>query len=228
MLSLALETGGALGSVALGEDGRLAAESLLSVRATHSETVMPEVERLLGGTGRRREEIDAVVVGAGPGSFTGVRIACSLAKGLCFGGRRSLFAYSSLLATAAGTGLDGGVVACFDARRDEVYAAAFGRVAPSGVSVGPAVLAVDELIDRLPGAPGSWAFAGSGADLHRDRIREAGGRVLPPHVGTPRASSLLWLARRYPEEGRVAEPATWEPEYVRRSSARRDVPRGGR
>lgn len=222
MLTVALETGGELGSVALGEDGELLAESLLPVRATHSETVMPEVERLLRGAGRGRRAVDAVAVGAGPGSFTGVRIAASLAKGLCFGTDRTLFAYSSLLAAAAGTGLEGGVVACFDARRREVYAAAYRRVSPSGAVAGPEVSDVEDVADRLPGDPAAWTWVGGGARRHRERIEAAGGRVAPSHVGVARAASLLWLARRHPSAGRVDEPGTWEPEYVRRSSARRE------
>lgn len=230
MLTVALETGGELGSVALGEDDGLLAESLLSVRATHSETVMPEVDRLLREAGRGRDEIGSVVVGAGPGSFTGVRIAASLAKGLCFGHDRRLLAYSSLLAAAAGTGLSERVVACFDARRREVYAAAYGRVAPSGTARGPEVTDVDALLEGLPGGAGGWTWAGSGARRHRERIEAAGGRVVPSHVGTPRAASLLWLARRHPDAGLVEDPGTWEPEYVRRSSAWRgggeDAPAG--
>ena len=227
MLTLALETGGELGSVALGEDDGLLAESLLPVRATHSETVMPEVDRLLREAGRGRDEVAAVAVGAGPGSFTGVRIAASLAKGLCFGRDRRLFAYSSLLVTAAGTGLSERVVACFDARRREVYAAAYDRVAPSGEARPPRVTDVETLAAELPGGAAGWTWAGSGADRHRERIEAAGGRVVPPHVGTPRAGSLLWLSRRHPGAGRVDEPGTWEPEYVRRSSARRDGGTGG-
>lgn len=221
MLTVALETGGEVGSVALGEDGDLLAESLLPVRATRSESVMPELDRLLRGAGRGRRAIGAVAVGAGPGSFTGVRIAASLAKGLCFGRDRPLFAYSSLLAAAAGTGLSGGVVACFDARREEVYAAAYRRVAPSGAALGPEVSEVEDVAGRLPGDPAGWTWVGSGAHRHRDRIEAAGGSVAPPHVGMARAASLLWLARRHPSAGRVDEPGSWEPEYVRRSSARR-------
>lgn len=221
MLTVALETGDRLGSVALGEEETLLAESLLSVHATHSETVMPEVDRLLREAGRGRDDIGAVVVGAGPGSFTGVRIAASLAKGLCFGRDRRLLAYSSLLTVAAGTGLSERVVACLDARRREVYAAAYERVAPSGATRGPEVTDVETLVQGLAGGPTEWTWAGSGADRHRERIEDAGGRVVPPHTGIPRAASLLWLARRHPEAGLVEDPGTWEPEYVRRSSARR-------
>lgn len=226
MLILALETSGELGSVALGDGEGLVAESLLSVRATHSETVMPEVARLLERADAERDEVGAVAVGAGPGSFTGVRIASSLAKGICFGTDRVLYAYSSLLAAAAGTGLGERVVACFDARRSEVYAAAFGRVEPGGAAPGPEVVELEQLLGDLPDGPGGWTWAGSGARRHRDRIEEAGGRVLPEHVGTPRAATLLWLARRHPDAGRVPEPASWEPEYVRRSSAWRGVGEG--
>ncbi len=228
MLTLAIETGGELGSVALGEDDGLLAESLLSVRATHSETVMPEVDRLLREAGRDRGAIDAVTVGAGPGSFTGVRIAASLAKGLCFGRERRLFAYSSLLVTAAGTGLSERVVTCFDARRQEVYAAAYDPVGPSGAALSPRVTDVETVMGELPGGPAEWTWAGSGADRHREEIEAGGGRVVPPHVGIPRAGSLLWLSRRHPGAGRVEEPGTWEPEYVRRSSAwRGGGPAGG-
>lgn len=219
MLRLGLETSTRLGSVALADDGALLAESLLSVRATHSETVVPEVDRLLAACGRERSEIGAVVAGAGPGSFTGVRIAAALAKGFCFPGRVPLYAYSSLLAVAAGTGLEENVCALFDARRGEVYAAAYRRVEPGGEAVHPTVLPLEMLLERVPAA--RWSFVGDGATRHAARLQSAGGRVLPPHLGHPRAASLLWLAGRWPERGLVTEPAAWEPEYVRRSAARR-------
>lgn len=219
MLRLALDTSTRLGSVALEEEGSLLGEALLPVRATHSETVLPEVGRLLALCGREREELRGVAVGSGPGSFTGVRIAASVAKGLCFRRGVSLHAYSSLLAVAAGTGLEGGVCALFDARRGEVYGAAYRRVAPPEAALEPCVLPLERLLERLD--PGEWAFAGEGALLHSERIVGRGGRLLPAHLAHPRASALLWLAREWPEGGRVEDPAAWEPHYVRRSGARR-------
>lgn len=218
MLRLALDTSTRLGSVALEEGGRLLGEVLLSVRATHSETLLPELERLFVLCGRRREGLRGVVVGSGPGSFTGVRIAASVAKGLCFGRGVSLHAYSSLLAVAAGTGLAGRVCAVLDARRDEVYAAAYTSLAPPEAALEPCVLSVEGLLKRLD--PGGWAFAGEGALLHSARIAERGGRLIAAHLAHPRASALLWLAREWPEGGRIEDPAGWEPEYVRRSPAR--------
>ena len=221
MTMLALETSTPMGSVAVGGGGRVLAESVLSVRATYSETVLDEAARLLDRAGVRAAELDAVVVGAGPGSFTGVRIAASLAKGLCFANDLPLYAYSSLRGLAASVGCSG-VCALFDARRDEVYAAAFPEGAETGSSLGPVVLPIEGLLDRLD-PMAEWLFAGEGAVLHRRLIEERGGRVLPAHLAVPRASALLWLAETAPEDGEVADRGLWEPRYVRASGAERGV-----
>lgn len=219
MIRLGLDTSTSLGSVALARGGELLAESLLSVRATRSETVLPEIERQLRASGSSRTEIGEVVVGSGPGSFTGVRIAAALAKGLCFERDVPLRAYSSLLCVAAGTGLEGDVCSLFDARRGEVYAAAYRWTVPPEPRLPPTALPVAELLRRLE--PGEWSFVGEGALENAEAIERAGGRVLPASLAAPRASTLLWLAEVWPAGGRVSDPAVWEPEYVRRSGARR-------
>jgi tRNA threonylcarbamoyladenosine biosynthesis protein TsaB len=215
---LALDTSTRLGSLAIGDDSGLIGECTLSVRATHSETVLPEAVRLFARAGRRVEELTAVVVGAGPGSFTGVRIAASLAKGLCFARDIPLLAFSSLAAVAASSG-GKRVCAAFDARRGEVYAAAYDFGKLPRAEWGPAVLSIDDVLKELT-AP-DWWFAGDGAVRNAIEIEAAGGRVLPMHIGVPRASALLWLAHRAPEEGRVKDPALWQPGSVRASGAER-------
>ena len=80
---LALDTSTPTGSVAVGRNGEVLAESLLRVRATHSEEVLPEIHHVLTDCGLDASDLQGVVVGGGPGSFTGVRIAASLAKGMC-------------------------------------------------------------------------------------------------------------------------------------------------
>lgn len=226
MIRLALDTSTPLGSVAIADGPDLLAERELPVRVERSATVLPEIERLLREAGGGPTDVEAVVVGAGPGSFTGVRIAASLAKGLSFGRSVPLFAYSSLLAEAAATELEGGVCALFDARRGQVYAAAYRRVVPAEPELAPAALALHELLDLLD-AP-RWTFAGDGALRHREAIRHRGGRVPPDSSATPRATALLRLADRWPEGGRVEDPAGWEPEYVRRSGALRAAERRAR
>jgi len=220
VVSLALDTSTLLGSVAVGRDGRVLAESLLRVRATHSEAVLPEIDRLLTGCGLAVQDLQAVVVGGGPGSFTGVRIAASLAKGMCHAKGLELFSFSSLAAVAAGSGCQEPVCAMFDARRGQVYAAGY-RVG-EGIEelFAPRAGALDRVLTDL-GEPGEWCFTGDGAGAGEEAIRLAGGRILDPDRWVPRAASLLWLASVDPGGGRVADPGSWEPGYVRLPAAQR-------
>lgn len=222
MLSLALDTSTRLGSVAVSRDGELLAEVSLSVRAAHSETVLPEIRRLLERCGASPGEVDRVVVGAGPGSFTGVRIAASLAKGLCAGTGARLAAYSGLAAVAAGTGASGPVCSLLDARREEVYAAGWGAAPARPAVLEPTVGSVAAVLEGLDGGEG-WTFAGTGAVTHREKLEAAGGDVLSFLHATPRAAALLLLAAERPGEGAVEDPAGWEPAYVRASGAERGV-----
>lgn len=224
MLTLALDTSTRRGSVALGVAGgaapRVLGEAVLRVSATHSETVLPAVDDLVRSAGFAPVDLEAVVVGAGPGSFTGIRIGAALARGVCFPARASLFAYSSLAAIAAGSGETGAVCALLDARRDQVYAAGY-EVGPRGLErrFEPRAGALAGLLDEL--GPSSWKFAGVLSAEQRTAIERAGGALLPAERGWPTASALLRLVHQVPEAGRVADPARWEPEYVRTSSAAR-------
>jgi tRNA threonylcarbamoyladenosine biosynthesis protein TsaB len=218
---LALDTSTSVGSVAVGDGDALLAETVLRVGAGHSQALLPAMDRALRSAGLAPADLRAVVVAGGPGSFTGVRIGAATAKGIVHALGVPLYAYSGLLATAAGCwGAGRPVCALFDARRRDVYAACyrFGR----GVEevLAPEALALDALLERLRGEP--VLFTGEAALLHREEIeREPGGSVVPPHLAVPRASALLALLREAPERGRVPDPAQWEPEYLRASGAER-------
>ena len=218
MLTLALETSTRLGSIAVGHGEELAAEYTLSVRATHSETVLDEVDRMLRRVGADPSRIRRLVIGAGPGSFIGVRIGAALAKGWHSASGAPLFAYSSLRAVAASAGPER-TCALFGARRGEVYGAAYEARGLGDPVLGPAASEAGAWLDQLGDVP-SWSFAGDGATMHRSLIEGRGGTVLPGFLGVPRAAALLWLAERMPE-GRVGDVGGWEPRYVRSSGAER-------
>ncbi|MFO7587221.1 MAG: tRNA (adenosine(37)-N6)-threonylcarbamoyltransferase complex dimerization subunit type 1 TsaB [Gemmatimonadota bacterium] len=222
MLSLALDTSTPLGSVALGEGGQLLAESILPVRAVHSEAVLPEIDRLLRSCGRSVREVERVVVGAGPGSFTGVRIAAAVAKGLRAATDARLLAFASLAAIAAGTGIAGPVCAAIDARRGQVYAAGYEIVDRLRERFPPRSAPLEDVLGALAPA-GDWTVAGTLPPPLRARTERLGFRLAPPHVGVPRASALLWLADLDPAAGAVEHPELWEPVYVRASSAERET-----
>ena len=226
MLALAFDTGTRSGSVALGRVGpgtvEVLAEDTLEVSATHSEAVLPAIDRCLRSAGLEAADLDAVVVGGGPGSFTGLRIGAALARGLCFASRSALYAYSSLAAIAAAAPAAGRIYCLLDARRGQVYAAGY-EVDGDRLTerFGPRALALSELLDELD-VP-DWTFAGVLRPPERAAIERAGGRLLESGEGRPTGRGLLELLRRSPEAGRVAHPASWEPEYVRASSAERRV-----
>ncbi len=246
---LAIDTSTALGSVAVGRGDRLLAEVVVGVTVRHSEALLPAIDYALRSAGVEPVGLGGVVVGGGPGSFTGVRVAGATAKGLVRVLGVPLFAYSGLQALAAGVGagfgagVDAGaagtntgaaapgaegdagarpVCALFDARREEVYAACYSfRGARVETILEPAVLPLDEVLSELRGvAP---VYAGDGALRYREVIEGAGARLAPAFYAVPRGSALLWLADLDPAAGLVDDPAAWEPEYLRAAGAERGI-----
>lgn len=221
MIRVAIETATAWGTVAVARDRRLLAEVGVGVQSRHAEAVLPALETALDLAGLDRGAVEEVVVGAGPGSFTGVRVAAATAKGLVAALDAPLVGWSSLLALAASVPADRPVCALLDARRGEVYAGCW-RVADAGIEtlLEPTVGPVEEVVEATRSlAP---LFAGDGALRYHDALRDAGAAVgVAPAY--PRASSLLWLADRYPGRGRIDAVPEWEPSYVRLSSAERGV-----
>jgi tRNA threonylcarbamoyladenosine biosynthesis protein TsaB len=214
---LAVETSTPSGSVAIWKDG-LAYEETQGISGVHSERVLPSIARAMDVVGVQPDEVTSLVVGSGPGSFTGVRIAASLAKGWVGARGTPLFTYSSLLAVAAGAVAGRTLCAMFDARRGEVYAACY-TIGADGYTtdIDPAAWDVRRLLDEIAKRGIDPAFAGDGATRNRAVIADAFGleRVLPEHLGFPRAASLLWLRAVAPQVGRVERPGEWTPLYVR-------------
>jgi tRNA threonylcarbamoyladenosine biosynthesis protein TsaB len=220
---LALDTSTDIGSVAIGDGERLLAETVLRVAAGHSAALLPAIDSAVRSAGLVPADLTGVVVGGGPGSFTGLRIGAATAKGIVSAVGAPLWSYSGLLAAAAGCwGSGRNVCALFDARRRDVYAACYrfdgGRV---DEVFGPVALSLEELFRRFDDGDAP-IFTGEGAFVHRKEIEgEFGAAVVPSLLGIPRASALLWLMRTAPELGQVEDPVAWEPVYVRASGAER-------
>jgi tRNA threonylcarbamoyladenosine biosynthesis protein TsaB len=219
---LALDAATSTGCVAAGTPGSLLGEVSLDMRASHSAGLLPAVDSVLGAAGIAPGDLGGVVVGSGPGSFTGLRIAAATAKGIVQALGVPLYAYPSLLAAAAQAWAAGSpVCALFDARGRDVYAACYRFDPLPEVVFAPAALTLDELVARLRGR-GPVLFLGDGAARHAEElVRVTDGAVAPPHFHAPRAAALVWLACAAPALGRVDEPAGWEPEYLRASGAER-------
>lgn len=215
---VAIETSTDTGSVALGSGDELLGEVLIGMRSRHAEALLPALEFLLRTNRVRREEVTGIVVGSGPGSFTGVRVAAATARGLAHGLDVPLSAWSSLAVLAASTALDGPVCAMFDARRGEVYAACYDL---AGGTIREALLeplagSVADIRERVA----AWAprFVGEGAVRYAAELGPD-----PPAPVTPRASALLRLAWTGAAGGHRVDTADWEPGYIRESGAERGI-----
>lgn len=220
-LLLAIETSTNIGSVAVGHGGAVLAEVVLGVQTRHAGAVVPAIDFVLTSAGATRDDVTGVVVGAGPGSFTGVRVGGATAKGLVRALGVPLYAYSGLMALAASVAPARAVCALFDARRDEVYAACYAFDETVTTILAPTVAHIDTVLDTV--GQHTPLYVGDGALRYREAIEARGGLVAPAHLAVPRAGALLWLASRWPEEGLVHDLAAWEPEYLREPGAVRGI-----
>lgn len=220
---LCIETSTTTGTVAAG-NGSTAVEVRLALPIRHAEALLPAIDYALRTAGIARRDLAGIIVGGGPGSFTGLRIAAATGKALAHALEVPLFAASGLLAQAAILAdARSPVCALFDARRGEVYAACYafdesGR--PSALlepAVGDALEFVERLRDHDP------LYVGEGATRNAARLAQAGARLAGVRDASPSASALLSLVAAAPETYRVAEPASWQPLYVRASSAERGL-----
>lgn len=223
-LYLALDTSGPSGFVAVGRGARALARVRLERKGQHASRAVRAVAQVLEEAGAGPADLAGILVGEGPGSFTGVRVAAATAKGLARALEVPLWAVSSLAAGAvADLGARGAGVryVLFDARGDRVYAACYG-VGSRGVETLRPPHAADLRTLLAGDVPAGAAFAGDGAERHRKAIEGAGFAVLPPPLGEPTAEALLHLLGLHPDTPPVAELATWEPRYVKASSAERE------
>jgi len=231
---VAVEASGPRGSVAVSKDGEVRAQVEITGR-THARLLVPAVASVLEEAGLGRRQVEGIVVGAGPGSFTGVRIAAATAKGLRHALGCPLFAVSSLAAAACGDFAEAGPglpseaclrVVLFDARGDRVFAGGY-EVGPKGVRVTrePGAFHLTDLLDE--GLTEGADVVGNGAERHRRAIEARGYAVLEAPAGVPSARGLLYVLRHGGAAEPVADPGRWEPDYLRDSSAERERHGGG-
>jgi tRNA threonylcarbamoyladenosine biosynthesis protein TsaB len=202
----ALETSTEWCSVALWRDGEAAAVERRAGNR-HSEIALPMLERLVKNSGMTLGELDAVAFGAGPGSFTGLRIACGIAQGLAFARGLPVIGISTLEAAAEECGA-ARVVVCLDARMREVYYAAFEKRGGRWEELIAARCLPPQEAPRPPGE--GWVGCGSGFALYGNMGLQ---RVFPEVHPTAMAVAKLAAPRLAAGEG--VDAALAAPHYVR-------------
>jgi tRNA threonylcarbamoyladenosine biosynthesis protein TsaB len=172
-------------------------------------------------------DIDAVAVSGGPGSFTGLRIGVAAAKGIVQGGDKKFVAISSLDAMAfQQVGFDGAICPIMDALRDNVYNGLFTWQGGELLKIWDYdALHIDELIDKLLEKGERVMFCGDAVELHRERISEKlkdRAYFSPVSSSMPRASSIAELALIKLESGYEDNIYQFSPIYLRKPQAERE------
>jgi tRNA threonylcarbamoyladenosine biosynthesis protein TsaB len=218
MTILGFDTATAASSAAvLADDGEVV-ESLpppgrLGERPAHARELLPAVDDVMSRAEVEFADLDAIAVGVGPGTFTGLRIGVATARALAKANELPVRAVSSLEALAAGmTGSSR--LALIDAKRGEVYAALFEGDEERWP---PAVLAIDALVERLRSAPTTPLAAGDGSLRFRDEL-EAAGVAVAPAESPLHVVSAGHLCRRALDAPDVA-PEQVVPNYLREPDA---------
>lgn len=213
MLTLALETSGPVGSVALRREGRLLGERVLDTREQHSSPLLPTVDALLREHDLTPRDVELWAVGLGPGSYTGIRVGIAAAKGFALATGRPLIGAGSVEALALEHGRDGAVAAIVDARRGEFYFS----LTVAGQTVVPLQIVA---LDALPSIVAQPAlFIGPEIKRYEPQIaaRLGARATFPPADVHPRAAFVAELAeKKFATLGRGDERI--EPIYLRQTT----------
>jgi len=213
MKLLVLDTSTEWCSAALWLDGRIQARRVLAEQR-HSSLLLPMVDDLLRESGLSLRQLDGIGYGAGPGSFTGLRIACAVTQGLAFGADLPVVGVSTLESIAEQAGADR-VLTVLDARMAEVYWAAYARDGAGWRAVTEPQLALPESVAIPPG--GEWVGAGNGfaalGAVLRPRLEA--GLVRIDDTLMPDAAAMAPLAARAFVRGEGLDAALAAPIYLR-------------
>ena len=186
----------------------------LNAGQTHSQIILAQLQLLLNEANLQLNELQGIAFGAGPGSFTGVRIAVGVAQGLGFGANLPLVSICTLLALAEASGTEK-VIACLDARMGEVYHAAYERVSGEWQTVIEPGLYRPEAAPAIEGS--DWTGAGSGWQTYKEQLGAIYAEQLQavqPEL-LPTASAMLRLAQPIFARGDAKPASEAMPIYIR-------------
>lgn len=241
MRVLALDSSGLVASVAVVEaaepeggagnaaDEVTVAEYTVHYKKTHSQTLLPMLDEIMKMTETDIQEIDAIAVASGPGSFTGLRIGSATAKGLGFALHKPLIPVPTLEGLAYNLCGTGHIVCpIMDARRGQVYTGVYRFEGNELVVLEDQMAApVEELGQKLRKYAQRIVFLGDGVPVFRELLTEKimAGREIsfaPANLNRQRAASVGALALKYYRAGKTVSAAEHRPEYLRVSQAERE------
>lgn len=226
MKVLALESSAKAVSVAVCENGVILAQGYQNTGLTHSVTMMPLLENMLEKASLKLDDMDVIAVAAGPGSFTGLRIGVSAAKGLAWALDTPCCGVSTLEAMAEnGRSFEGTVICAMDARRQQIYNAIFdchnGELTRR---CDDRAVALSQVAEELKNDPAPKLVLGDGAALCCEYLNGQGiaCRMAPPQLRFQQATGVALVAERMAQEGCTVSAQELTPTYLRLSQAERE------
>jgi len=228
MKLLAIESSGLVASIAVLADDKLIGEFTTNLKKTHSQTLLPMLDDVIQMLGISLEEIDAIAVSGGPGSFTGLRIGSATAKGLGLALHKPLIQIPTVDAIAYNLfATEKLICPLMDARRNQVYTGLYTfegnrfKVLKEQLAV-----SIEEIIEEINQLNLSVIFLGDGVPVYREFIEshiKTEFCFAPPHLGYQRAGAIASLGADYYKKGRLQSAKEHKPEYLRLSQAEREL-----
>lgn len=227
MKILGIDSSGMVASVAIVQDDITIAEYTINYKKTHSETLLPMLDEIVRMTGTDLDEIDAIAVAAGPGSFTGLRIGSATAKGLALAIEKPIVAVPTCHALAYNVcGFDGIICPIMDARRNQVYTGIY-RNADNILSVimDQEAMDINDLLAKLDEMSENVIFVGDGIPVFKNAIDENMKNkhtYAPAHINRQRAAAVATLGMQMFADGQIEDADMHSPIYLRKSQAERE------
>ena len=236
MKILGIDSSGMVASVAIVQDDVVIAEYTMNHKRTHSETLLPMIDEIVKTSETKQEDIDAIAIASGPGSFTGLRIGAATAKGLGLALGKPIVPVKTCEGLAYNLwGASGVICPIIDARRNQVYTGIYKVSGGVEVIMDQEPMDIHELINKLnvllAGNDGmvkeadvSVTFLGDGVPIYQETIWNEIGvpcRMAPASVNRQRGASIAAYGEILYKEKKYVSADDFAPEYLRKSQAER-------
>ena len=227
MKIIGIDSSGMTASAAILQDDKILAEYSVNDKKTHSQTLLPMLDEIMRMTGTTGEEIDAIAIASGPGSFTGLRIGAAAAKGLGLAWNKPLIAVPTLKGMAwQFAGAKQWICPMMDARRDQVYTAAYRWMGSDMDAVlDQRAVPVEEMIRLINEQGQETILLGDGADVYRDVLREkltVPYFFAPLHMNRQSAGAVCACSLVSFQKEEFVSADDFVPDYLRVSQAERE------
>ena len=236
MKILGIDSSGMVASVAIVQDDVIIAEYTMNHKKTHSETLLPMIDEIVKTSETKLEELDAIAIAAGPGSFTGLRIGAATAKGLAMAVDKPIIPIKTCEGLAYNMwGAEGLICPIIDARRNQVYTGLYRVKGNVEVILEQQPMDIHELIEYInnyskqreasEGGPAEGvSFLGDGVAIYKDVIWkeiDIPCQMAPAIMNRQRGASIASYGELLYKEGKYINADDFAPEYLRKSQAER-------